>query len=224
MADHHGRTTQSQNVEHVADPLSFAADGRNFGSRLAEPEARAIEADDGVVRLKMTRAVIPVEPIARQPTAQDDDGAVALGKNMQSLSPTCKISPGGFTWNNSGTRESGLLTRFREGGEGQRLADAATRDQHDDSVDAHPETTRRRHRVFEGLEEVFVQFHRFRVAAGREHRLLGEPVALIHRVGQLAVCGSEFDAPPRHQVPLLATPGMLRCGRVSGDIEVGKLV
>ena len=84
VADHHGRTTQSQSVEHVADPLSFAADGRNFGSRLAEPEARAIEADDGVVRLKMTRAVIPVEPIARQPTAQDDDGAVALGKNMQS--------------------------------------------------------------------------------------------------------------------------------------------
>ncbi|WP_252858517.1 hypothetical protein [Rhodococcus erythropolis] len=51
----------------------------------------------------MTRAVIPVEPVARQSAAQDDDGAVALGKNMQSLSPTCKISPGGFTWNNSGT-------------------------------------------------------------------------------------------------------------------------
>ncbi|SLA99858.1 Uncharacterised protein [Mycobacteroides abscessus subsp. abscessus] len=37
-----------------------------------------------MVRLEMTRAVIPVEPVARQSAAQDDDGTVALGKNMKS--------------------------------------------------------------------------------------------------------------------------------------------
>src|SRR3546814_12797055 len=81
------------------------------------------------------------------PQYRTTTGPSPSARTCSRLSPTCNISPGGFTWNNSGTRESGLLTRFREG-EGQRLADSATRDQHADSVDAHPETTRRRHRAY----------------------------------------------------------------------------
>lgn len=77
--------------------------------------------------------------------------------------------------------------------------------------------------MLEGLQEVLVEFHRLLVAAGREHRLLGEPVPLIHRsVSSLYAVPSSMPHATRSH--FAATPGIVGCGRVSGDIDVGKLV
>ena len=45
-----------------------------------------------------------------------------------------------------------------------------------------PQPARRRHRVPQRVEEVLVELHRLRVAAGGPQRLLGQPPALLHRV------------------------------------------
>src|SRR5262249_21602621 len=87
----------------------------------------------------------------------------------------------------------------------QRLADAAARNHHHHSVDTHAEASGGWHRVLHGLQEVFVEFHRLWIAAGRQQRLLLQPTALFDRIGQLAVCGGEFDT-PRDQVPALGQP------------------
>ncbi len=77
--------------------------------------------------------------------------------------------------------------------------------------------------MFEGLQEVLVEFHRLLVTAGGEHRLLGEPVPLIHgSVSSLYAVPSSIPHATRSH--FAATPESWGCGRVSGDIDVGKLV
>ena len=81
--------------------------------------------------------------------------------------------------------------------------------QHDQPVDADAEATGRRHRVLQRLEEVLVELHRLRVAAGGQQRLRGEPAALLDRVDQLRVGGAQLDA-ERDQVPALGQPRVAR--------------
>ena len=64
------------------------------------------------------------------------------------------------------------LSRLRQG-EGQRLADAAAGDEHDDAVDPHPQTSGGRHRVFHRLQKVLVELHGLDIAAGELHVIVG---------------------------------------------------
>src|SRR5690606_30747756 len=62
--------------------------------------------------------------------------------------------------------------------EEDRLADAEAGDGHQQAVDAHAHTARRRHAVLECAEELLIHPHRLEVAAGGELGLLDEALAL----------------------------------------------
>ncbi len=77
--------------------------------------------------------------------------------------------------------------------------------------------------MLERLQEVLVEFHRLRVAAGAS-----SDCSVSRRRWSMGSVSSLYAVPsfdaPRHQIPLRGHTGDGGVGRVSGDIDVGKLV
>ncbi len=67
------------------------------------------------------------------------------------------------------------------------------------------------------LQEVFVEFHRLGVSAGKPGEVSCGGDAATGSVGQ-AVPGTDT---PRHQIPTLGDTALLRCGQI-GDTDVRK--
>ena len=64
-----------------------------------------------------------------------------------------------------------LLTVRASEREQDRFTDVATREQHQQSVDTHPLTTRWRHPILKCAQEVLVNFHRLRVTGSGQQSL-----------------------------------------------------
>ena len=78
-----------------------------------------------------------------------------------------------------------------------------------------------RHTRPEGEEEVLVDLHRLRIPAAALSDWCGRAAALVDRVGQLGVGRRDFH-PAMTRSQRSTRPGLLRCGRVRGEVSTGK--
>ena len=106
--------------------------------------------------------------------------------------------------------------------EQNRLPNRQSGQRHQQAIDTHSGTGRRRHPVLEGGQEILVERHCLVVTGGRCAGLRLEPFALDNRIDEFGISGRQFDA-PNVEVPFLGDTRRCCGARVSsGVVSTGK--